>query len=174
MAESEPESTPEEEAPKKEPKPKKEGKSFDQELKERFGKWGYTTIFDYIVLIAGLYGLGWFFYYFIQSLISSFSIIGIGTILYWIISILVLLMITLFPFFSKLVKKMHEKWKILPMSFITSEDQIAKYVLFLNWWNSLLFWLIGTRFLTFAFWWWGLMWILISISLFKELFNREK
>jgi len=61
MAESEPEKKEsEKEKPAKEKKTKKEGKSFDKELKERFGKWGYTKIDDFIILVAGLYGFVWF------------------------------------------------------------------------------------------------------------------
>jgi len=177
MSESEPESKSEseekvEEKPAKEKKPKKQGKTFDQELKDRFGKWGYTKITDYIILIAGIYGFVWFFLRMIVDLINN-PVISVGLALYWVINFIVLLMITLFPFSSKLIKKMHEKWpRVMPLSFITTETDVAEYILFISWWSALLFWWVGTQFLLHAFWRWGIVWILLTIALFKDVFDR--
>ncbi|TXT62468.1 MAG: membrane protein of unknown function [Promethearchaeota archaeon] len=175
MAESESGSTPEKEEstqpePKKEKKPKKEGKSFDQELRDRFGKWGYTTIFDIIVFIAGIYGLVWFLIDFIADLIG---IITIGVVLYWIITIIVLIMIIFFPFMSKLFVKMNNKWSKMPLSFIDTQQKMAEFILFIDWWSVLIFWWVGTVFLLHAFWYWGIVWILLTIALFREVFQRK-
>jgi len=155
---------------------KKKVKSFDKALKKRFGKWGYTTVFDYIVFIAGLYGFGWYFY----TMITAFIIlpfITLGTSLYWIIDFIILIMITFFPFFSKLVLKMHEKWpNFMPLSFINKEEHVAKFILYLDWWSTLILWWTGTQMSVFlvpyAFWWWGLIWILLTIALFSHIFKR--
>jgi len=68
---------------------------------------------------------------------------------------------------------MHEKWpKTMPLSFIIDEQQVAQYVLFICWWSALLFWWVGTQFLQHAFWYWGIVWILLTIALFKDIFQR--
>ena len=148
------EEKPKEEKPKEEKKVvKKKEVTFGNKVKNFLDKWGYKDIPDYIILIAGIYGI----IFSIIGLINSINAVAtiastfsVGALIASVFTLTVYIAITFFPQTASFIyDKIRMKKTTYTLSPINTKDDARALMVFIALWTTLVFWILGGV----ATWW---------------------
>jgi len=147
------EEKPKEEKAKKEAKPKEEKKvvkkkegTFGNKVKNFLDKWGYRDVPDYLILVAGIYGLVWAIITAITAAVNSITggFVLIGNMVAIIFTITVYVAITFFPKTASFIyDKIRMKKTTYTLSPINTKDDARALMVFIALWTTLVFWILG-------------------------------